>query len=80
VGRCPHRAIRQHMGTIQLAPRGGLGGVRPYLGRMNIDLPEFSRCRFPSKYALQRRSGKPGWSTSARATCSPGSWISEGAN
>jgi hypothetical protein len=31
--------------------------VRPYLGRMNIDLPGFSRRKFLSKYSLQRRSG-----------------------
>ena len=45
------------MGTNQLVPRGGLGGVRPYSGRMNIDLPGFPRRKFLSKYSLQRRSG-----------------------
>ena len=55
--RCPHRAVRQHMGT-QLAPRGALGGVRQYLGRMDIDLPGFSRCKFPSEYALSAETGQ----------------------
>ena len=35
-----------------------MGGVRQYSGRMDIDLLGFSRCKFPSEYALSAEIGQ----------------------